>query len=144
MTGLCLSRRTVLDTYHARMFSAWFELLHFRTRALFLVCPPATPLHLHVFGFGACQDFWMSSLFPKYSGQNSWIQRVSKFGNLLNMSMMSRTGQISSPVLNLNRGTHAHRFDQTCIQSSVRQRRRAPVKGSRLSRRGYGRINRIK
>ena len=27
----------------ALVFSAWFELLHFRTGAIFLVCPPATP-----------------------------------------------------------------------------------------------------
>ena len=29
----------------------------FSAEAIFLVCPPATPLHLHVFGFGTCQDF---------------------------------------------------------------------------------------
>ena len=44
--------RSVFVTSHrpvhlsrALMFSDWFELLHFRTGAVFLVCPPATPLH---------------------------------------------------------------------------------------------------
>ena len=40
----------------------------------------------------------MSSLFLKPSGQSFWIQPALKFGNLLNMSTMSRTGQVFSPV----------------------------------------------
>ena len=92
----------------ALLFSAWFELLHFRTEPLFLVCPPATPVHLHVFWIWSLPRSWMSSLFLKPSGQSFWIQPALKFGNLLNMSTMSRTGQAFSPV-------SSHRSWTACI-----------------------------
>ena len=89
--------RSVFVTSHrpvhssrALLFSAWFELLHFRRGAIFLVCPPATPLHLHVFGFGAfqgiatgvrtgvlCELHTPPPLFPRVQRTASIIQFAS-------------------------------------------------------------------
>ena len=50
VTGQCLSRHTVLHVVLARTQPG-----SIRTFEVFSVCPLATPLHLQVSGFGACQ-----------------------------------------------------------------------------------------
>ena len=53
MTGLCLSRRTVLCTYHAHSCSQPGSSFCISVQErYFLFDGSATPLHLHVFGFG--------------------------------------------------------------------------------------------
>ena len=107
--------RSVFVTSHrpvhlsrALLFSAWFELLHFRTGALFLVCPTCHSVAPPCLWIWSLPRSWMSSLFLKPSGQSFWIQPALKFSKLLNMSMMSRTGQVFSPV-------SSHRSWTACI-----------------------------
>ena len=128
-----VSSHRPLHFSRALMFSAWFELLHFRTEAIFLFAhlpPHCTSMSLD---FGACPRSWMSSLFLKPSGQSFWIQRRCQ--GLDKYSLQSRA---------TNRGPHAYHVGPTRIQSSVCERRRASLQGSRLSRRRYGRTNRVK
>ena len=66
----------------------------------FLYLPTFRPFAPPCLWIWSLPKFWTNSLFPKRSGQNSLIRHASRSGNLLNMSMMSRTGLVFSPVLN--------------------------------------------
>ena len=120
MTGLCLSRRTVLHTHHARMLPALVEFCISHLKCFFYL-PTVRPVVPPCHWIWSLPKFWTNSLFPKRSGQNWLIQHASKFGNLLNMSMMSRTGQVFSPVL-----SHQSWTACTSLLSHVHTKQRVP------------------
>ena len=106
MTGLCLSRRTVLCTRTSVI--SLVRAFAFPYRNDISCLPTHHPVAPPCLWICSLPRSWMSSLFLKPSGQSFWIQPALKFGNLLNMSMMSRTGQVFSPVWN-------HRSWTVCI-----------------------------
>ena len=108
MTGLCLSRRTVLCTPHAHSCSqpgSSFCISVQERYFLFALLPPrCTSMSLDLELAKILDEFAVPEAFRA----SFWIQPALKFGNLLNMSTMSRTGQVFSPV-------SSHRSWTACI-----------------------------
>ena len=143
VTGLCLSRCTVLHNHHARIYSALIEFCISHLKCfLFAHLPPrCTSMSLDLELAKILDEFAVPEAF-RTKLLDSACLKVWQFAEYVD-DVKDWTGILSSlepPIVDRMHIASVRRaYKAACARG-----RRASFQGSRLSRRRYGRTNRIK